>query len=74
MEKKCVNMGMDMNTNIQGTNTHPTIPTTTCMNTTSTGQPLTKEKELETLEHWKKGMQDKLTEIEHRIEELKQEA
>lgn len=37
-------------------------------------QPLTKEKELETLEHWKKGMQDKLTEIEHRIEELKQEA
>lgn len=37
-------------------------------------QPLTKEKELETLEHWKKGMRDKLTEIEQRIEELKKEA
>jgi len=34
-------------------------------------QPLTKEKELETLEHWKKGMQDKLTQTEQRIEELK---
>jgi hypothetical protein len=37
-------------------------------------QLLTKEKELETLEHWKKGMQDKLTQTEQRIEDLKKEA
>jgi len=36
--------------------------------------PLTTEKELEVLEDWKKRMQNELTRIERRIEELKKEA
>ena len=37
-------------------------------------QPLTKEKELEVLEDWKKGMQTELTRIEQKIEKIKKEA
>jgi len=35
--------------------------------------PLTPEKELEVLEDWKKRLQNELTRIERRIEELKKE-